>query len=95
MLFTDISLAFFIMGDGYWDNDSKTILICTESFTLDEVQFIIEILRKNFNLIATLKKRGVNYRLRFSSKENNLNLLRSLVLPHMHSQMLYKLGVPK
>jgi hypothetical protein len=38
--FTEVSLAFCLMGDGYWDNDSKTIFICTECFTLEEVHII-------------------------------------------------------
>lgn len=36
--FTAISLAFMIIGDAYWENDSKTVIICTENFTIDEVE---------------------------------------------------------
>lgn len=31
--FTEVALAFLIMSDGYWDNDQKTVLICTENKT--------------------------------------------------------------
>jgi hypothetical protein len=33
LYFTGVALAFLIMSDGYWDNDQKTVLICTENFT--------------------------------------------------------------
>lgn len=81
------------MGDGYWENDSQTIFLCTESFTEKEVEFLISILKIRLNLVATKKKRGDNYRIRFSSAGNNLDRLRSLTLKHMHPLMVYKLGI--
>jgi len=91
--FTEVSLAHAIMGDGYWENDSQTILICTENFTLEEVRVFIEFLDKRLGLKATTKKRKECYRLRFSSANNNLILLRIMVTPYMHPSMLYKLGI--
>jgi hypothetical protein len=35
-------LAHWIMCDGYWDNGA--IILCTESFTLAEVQFLVDVL---------------------------------------------------
>lgn len=100
--FTEVSLAFLIMGDGYWENDSNTVFICTDNFTLDEVQRLIGFLEQRFGLKCTVKKRSrndndskvtkVSYRIRFSSVAVNLNLLKSLVVPYMHPSMLYKLG---
>jgi hypothetical protein len=81
------------MGDGYWENDSQTIFLCTESFTEKEVEFLISILKIRLNLVATKKKRGDNYRIRFSSAGNNLDRLRSLTLKYMHPLMVYKLGI--
>ena len=91
--FTEVSLAFCLMGDGYWEKDSKTIFICTECFTLEEVHIILDILRNKLGLKATLKKRNNGFRIRFSSRGKNLERIRSLVLPHFHSSMLYKLGI--
>jgi hypothetical protein len=93
LYFTKISLAFLLMGDGYWDNHHKTIYICTESFTPNEIDYLISILDHNFGLIATKSKRNSSYRIRFSSKKANLQLLRSLVLPYFHPIMIYKLGL--
>ena len=88
-----MSLAFCLMGDGYWDNDSNTIYICTECFKLEEIHILLNILRNKFGLIASLKKRNNGFRIRFSSRGNNIKHLRSLVQSHFHSSMLYKLGL--
>lgn len=85
--FTEITLAFWIMGDGYWETDSQTIFLCTESFTEAEVDFLIEILKKRLDLKASKKKRGNNFRIRFSSKSDNISRLRLLTLSYMHYQM--------
>jgi hypothetical protein len=90
--FTEVSLAHAIMGDGYWEHDSQTVLICTDNFSLEEVQSFILFLASRFGLKAGTKKRGNCYRVRFSSANGNLTLLRSLITPHLHSSMLYKLG---
>lgn len=90
--FTEVTLAFMIMGDGYQDNDARTVFICTESFRLEDVNRLLYILRIKFNLVVTTKKRKNGFRIRFSSREKNLRLLRSLVYSHFHSSMLYKLG---
>lgn len=87
--FTEVSLAHIIMGDGYWENDSKTVLICTENYSLVEVQTFIAFLEARFGLKATTKKRKANYRIRFSSANNNLKTLKTLVIPYMHPSMLW------
>jgi hypothetical protein len=90
---TPIALAFLIMGDGYWENDSNTVFISTEKFPLEEIHRLIFSLRHDLDLTVTTKKRGENYRLRFSSRGKNLTLLRKLVQPYMHADMFYKLGL--
>lgn len=89
--FTAVSLAFMIMCDGYWSKN--TIYICTESFTLKDIHILLYILRNKFGLIVSTIKRGNGYHLRFSSREKNIRLLRSLVLSHFHPIMHYKLGI--
>lgn len=46
-LLTPIGLAHLIMGDGYFDNDKQTIFLCTENYSLDEVNLLIEVYFKN------------------------------------------------
>ena len=33
------------MGDGNWDNSAKTVVICTDTFTLAEVELLITVLK--------------------------------------------------
>lgn len=91
--FTEVSLAFCQMGDGYWEKDSKTVFICTDNFTQEEVNMLLSILRNKFGLVVSTKKRKECFRIRFSSRGNNIKQLRSQVVPHFHESMLYKLGM--
>lgn len=54
-------------------------------------------MEREFGLIATKKNRkistGTGHRIRFSRDSSNIAKLRSLVLPYMHTCMLYKLGI--
>lgn len=86
-------LAFMLMGDGYWDNREKTVYICTECYSLEDINKLLFVFRHKLNLIVSTRKRKGNLRIRFSSKGNNLKLLRQLTKPHFHLIMLYKLGL--
>ena len=93
---TPLCLAYWIMGDGYFDKDSKTVFLCTENFTHVEVIILIKVLSDNLGLICTTKRRilssgKIGYRIRFSSY--SLDNLRLLVSPHIIPSMMYKLGL--
>lgn len=97
-ILTPISLGHWIMGDGYWDSHSKTIDICTDNFTLSEVELLISVLKDKFNLLCTTKRRikankEVCWRIRFSRKSENISNLISLVQPYFIPSMLYKLNI--
>ena len=97
-LLTTIGIAHWIMGDGYWDKSDKTVNICTDNFTLSEVELLISVLTTNFGLTATLKRRiksnkEVCWRIRFSRKADNILRLIKLVKPHFIPSMLYKLNI--
>ena len=91
--FTSRSLAFMIMGDGYWDKEQQTVYICTECFKLEDLHNLIYILRHKLKLVVTTKKRNNGFRLRFSSKKLNIKLLREITQEHFHPLMLYRLGL--
>ena len=68
------------MGDGYWDKRNKSVVICTDNFSEQEILNLIKILEKNFDLIGIPKKRVrqtgiICWRIRFSIKNDNINLL--------------------
>jgi hypothetical protein len=93
-MFSPVSLAHWIIEDGYFDSygRTQTVLLCTESFTQRECQLLQTILL-NWKIVTTLKVRNKaknTYRIRVSKR--SIPLLRELVIPYMHSEFMYKLG---
>lgn len=93
-MFTVVSLAHWIMQDGYFDNNGRTqtILLCTECYTKDECILLQGVLR-NMGIKSTLKRRNKDkdtYRIRISKL--SMPLVRQLVRPYMHPDFIYKLG---
>lgn len=94
-MFSEVSLAYWIMDDGYFDSygRTKTTLLCTESFTKEEC-IILQSLLKNLNIKSTLKVRSkINNRYRIRISKTSMSTVISLVKPHMHKDFLYKLGI--
>jgi len=76
----------------------KKIEICTENFTFSEVELLISVLKDKFNLLASTKRRikfnkEVCWRIKFSSKSENISNLRYLVQPYFIPSMFYKLNI--
>ena len=93
-LLTPIGLAHWIMDDGF--KSGKGVVLCTESFTLNEVELLKKVLESKFELIVTIQVRhpsggGIGYRLNISSKSRDKLL--SLVQPFFIPSMNYKLGL--
>lgn len=83
-LLTPLALAMLYMDDG-----SKTqcgYLICTNCFTVEDVNRLRKYLRDIYDLETTINKQHMIY-IRSCSKE----LFKQIVLPFMHKSMLYKL----
>jgi hypothetical protein len=94
-LFSEISLAYWIMDDGYFDSHGRTqtIFLCTESFTKEECIILQSVLEK-LGIKSTLKVRDkINniYRIRIS--KTSMHRVIYLVKQHMHKDFLYKLGI--
>jgi hypothetical protein len=94
-MFSEISLAYWIMDDGYFDHHGRTqtVLLCTESFTKEECIILQSVLEK-LEVKSTLKVRDKNnnkYRIRIS--KTSINKVFSLVKPYMQKEFLYKLGM--
>ena len=94
-LLSPIGLAHWIMGDGYWSDN--TLFLCTDSFTYDEVILLINSLNTLFNIEAgslrrTKENKKICWRIRLSSKKENIIRLRTIVAPFMISSLKYKIG---
>lgn len=95
-LLTPIGIAHWIMDDGY--RAGNRVILCTDNYTLFEVELLLSVLREKFGLDAKLYNRRQQgkllcWRIAISGKPENVAKLRSLVLPYFIPSMLYKLGL--
>ena len=94
-MFSEISLAYWIMDDGYFDSHGRTqtVLLCTESFTKEECIILQSVLEK-LDIKSTLKVRDkINNRYRIRISKTSIERVIYLVKPYMHKDFLYKLGI--
>lgn len=93
-LLTPLALAYSIMDDGSLHKDNG-LYLCTNAFTLEEVELLIKVLKDNFNLNATYHKYKAKdcfqYMIYISAKD--LSKVQELVSKHIIPSMLYKIGL--
>jgi len=70
---------------------SRGLYICTDGFTLIDVQHLTNHLIKTYDIRCSIHKAQGNYRIYILVK--SVQTIIDLVLPHMHKSMLYKLGI--
>jgi len=91
-LLTERGLAFWLMGDGMYRKDREGVVICTDSFTLEDTELLKTILIEKFELTVSVQKHRENvYRLYIQKK--SVNRLIDLVKPYFVTRMFYKLGL--
>jgi hypothetical protein len=79
------------MDDGGWANYG--VRISTNSFELKDVELLVYLLKKLFNLNCTIQKIGIKNKYSIYIKKESVQKLRQLILPFMHKSMYYKLGL--
>lgn len=88
-----IALAYWICDDGQLVKRGG-ITLCTDSYTLSEVEILINILENKFNLKCSIhnkKGRTGNIYHRIYIGKNSFDSLIPLLIPHIHESFLYKL----
>ena len=90
--FNAISLAHLIMGDGNYSNKINIIRIYTNSFTENDVKLLSNIIIDNLSINNKVVFDRKNQYI-IVIKKDNINHTRVILLPYMHSSMLYKLGI--
>jgi len=88
-LLTPEALAHWIAGDGAVQ--AHGLLICTDSYTIQEVVLLINVLIVKYGLDCTLRYHSGIYP-RIYIRQRSMPLLRNIVRLHMNISMLYKLG---
>ena len=88
---TPRSLAIWICDDGSYDNRQGYIVLCTNSFTLEEHELIKEFFNKKFNLDPTIGFRDKKYYYLRFKQEDSKKLIR-IIKPFIPKCMRYKIG---
>ena len=70
---------------------SKGLYLCTDSFTLDDVNRLSQYLSNKYDIKSSIHKSGTKYRIYILVK--SVEKVKFLILPFMHKTMTYKLGV--
>ena len=90
-LLSPLSLAVWYMDDGSINKRYKTIVLCTNSFSMEGQHALMDCLRSRFGVQAVLEpRRNGQYVLRINASQRYRFF--ELVAPHIPDCMSYKLG---
>ena len=87
-LLTPVALAHLVMGDG--SKERHGLLICTDSYYIEDVVRLINVLIIKYRIECTIKVRNQD-KYRIYIREGSMPLLRQIIKPYMCSSMLYKI----
>ena len=92
-LLTPLAFAHWVMQDGSLGT-SKGLYLCTDAFTSADVQRLASYLADTYQIhVTTPKAPGKKKALRIYVLVRSMPSICTLLVPHMHSSMLYKLGI--
>ena len=80
-----------MMDDGGWAKPG--VRISTNSFKLEEVQYLADLLKKLFDLNCIVQNINTPHQYSIYVKDESVFKLRKLILPFVIPSMRYKLGV--
>ena len=72
------------------NNTTQAFILCTDSFSKDQVLFLGNLIFSKYNIHVSYHKQRNNYRIYIPTK--HFNDFRSIILPHVHNNFTYKLG---
>jgi hypothetical protein len=84
-------LAYWICDDGTFHIIHHCVVLCTNSFSYEEVQLLVEVLNKKWDLKCTINKHGKGFTIRIPKE--SLPKLQNLLKDIMPSMMFYKIGL--
>jgi hypothetical protein len=84
------------MGDGSVERHG--LILCTNSYSVQDLGRLMNVLMIRYGLECTLlrqllKRRNNKIEYMIYIRQGSIPLLRTIVSPHIHSSMLYKLGL--
>lgn len=93
-LLTPKAIAYWFMDDGSRkDNKTKAVRLCTDSFTLKEVQFLCDVLLEKYEITSHpyLNRAPDQYRIYVDA--NGYDNFKNLVFPYILPGFQYKLSL--
>jgi hypothetical protein len=92
-LLTPVALAHLIMGDG--ESRTSGLVLCTNSFTLQDVVRLMNVLIIRYRIQCLLRLKQQNNKTEYLIyiRQSSMPILRSIVTPYMHPSMYYKLKI--
>ena len=90
-MLTPVALAHLIMGDG--SALSHGLIICTNSYSLEDIVRLMNVLMIRYRLECTITLKRQNKKIEYMIyiSQSSMPSLLNIVSPYMHSSMLYKL----
>jgi hypothetical protein len=88
-----LGLAYWIMSDGSLQNDGRTMIIHTESFTRAENETLSRELNAKFHLHTQVIPHKDKYWV-ISIPGSDAQILQDLIAPHILPSFVYKLPTP-
>lgn len=92
-LINEVSLAFWISGDGNYNKVKKVIRLCTNSCSKAEVELLSKAIFNKFG-IETRLEHTRNNQFILVVRTSQVPKLQNIVKDHMHPSMLYRIGLP-
>ena len=90
--FNDSSLAYWFMDDGSLKSNKKAYILCTDSFSLNELKILQSLLKLRYNIHCSFHKQRDNYSIYIPVK--HYFDFYSILEPHIVPIFRYKLGNP-
>ncbi len=89
---TPLALAIWVMDDGYY-HKNKGISFSTNSFTLDEIKYLGNILKSKYSLDYSIVKTGTINQYNIYIPKESAILLGKIIKKHLAPSMYYKIPV--
>jgi hypothetical protein len=90
-LLTPSGLGYWIADDGKFNKLYRCVILCTNSYTLEEVNLLVKTLNEKWDLKCTINRDGNGFVVRIPSQ--SLPVLQELLKDQMPSMMLHKIGL--
>ena len=91
ILVEPLSLAVWMMDDGYKRNDCNALRFNTDLYSYQEQQILVDCLRSNFGITATIHKKGKTFNV-YIPEKSSLKFC-EIIRPYIINSLLYKVSL--